>query len=95
MNERPDLLNPGNSSNSWSETGDQYVLKLFRDYVFHQHDENGKPILDMGHITASLNKLDIGSTEQIILCTRDKKDLIILSFNDVKRFDSYIRMIIF
>ncbi len=32
MNERPDDdMDPG-----WSETGDRYLLKLFRDFVFHQ-----------------------------------------------------------
>ncbi|KNC74692.1 hypothetical protein SARC_12767, partial [Sphaeroforma arctica JP610] len=32
VNERPEYaMDP-----SWSETGDRYLLKLFRDYVFHQ-----------------------------------------------------------
>ncbi len=33
VNERPeeDHLDPG-----WSETGDRFLLKLFRDFVFHQ-----------------------------------------------------------
>jgi PAB-dependent poly(A)-specific ribonuclease subunit 3 len=35
VNERPaDASNP--MLPNWSETGDQYVLKLFRDHVFHQ-----------------------------------------------------------
>jgi hypothetical protein len=35
VNERPaDASNP--MLPHWSETGDQYVLKLFRDHVFHQ-----------------------------------------------------------
>jgi hypothetical protein len=93
VNERPDgqLSGPGkNSSSSWSENGDRYILKLFRDYVFHQNDAsdpNGsvKPVLEVGHIISSLNKLDAGSTEQMILCSRDNKDLIIVSFADVKR----------
>jgi PAB-dependent poly(A)-specific ribonuclease subunit 3 len=32
MNERPEYTR----APQWSETGDRYVLKLFRDYVFHQ-----------------------------------------------------------
>ena len=32
MNERPEYAH----APQWSETGDRYVLKLFRDYVFHQ-----------------------------------------------------------
>jgi hypothetical protein len=32
INERPEYqMNP-----HWAETGDRYVLKLFRDYLFHQ-----------------------------------------------------------
>ena len=34
VNERPADHNP--MQPHWSETGDQYVLKLFRDHVFHQ-----------------------------------------------------------
>lgn len=41
----------------WSETGDRYLLKLFRDYVFHQVDENGKPIVDIAHVLTCLNKV--------------------------------------
>ena len=41
----------------WSETGDRYLLKLFRDYVFHQVDENGKPVVDMAHVISCLNKV--------------------------------------
>jgi len=32
VNERPEH----NMDTAWSETGDRYILKLFRDYVFHQ-----------------------------------------------------------
>lgn len=42
---------------SWSETGDRYLLKLFRDYLFHQITETGKPWIDMAHIVTSLNKV--------------------------------------
>ena len=41
----------------WSETGDRYLLKLFRDYVFHQVDEQGKPLVDLGHVLEALNKV--------------------------------------
>lgn len=40
----------------WSETGDRYIIKLFRDYVFHQVDEHGKPLLNMSHVLTCLNK---------------------------------------
>jgi PAB-dependent poly(A)-specific ribonuclease subunit 3 len=42
---------------SWSETGDRYLIKLFRDYLFHQVTETGEPWLDMSHIVSSLNKV--------------------------------------
>lgn len=41
----------------WSETGDRYMLKLYRDFLFHQHDANGAPWIDMAHILQSLNKV--------------------------------------
>ena len=43
----------------WSETGDRYLIKLFRDYVFHQVDENGRPVVDMVHVLACLNKVSL------------------------------------
>ena len=53
ISERPEFqLDP-----SWSETGDRYMLKLYRDHLFHQVDENGAPWIDMSHIVQSLNKV--------------------------------------
>lgn len=43
----------------WAETGDRYPLKLFRDYVFHQVDANGQPVLDLAHVIESLNKVSM------------------------------------
>jgi PAB-dependent poly(A)-specific ribonuclease subunit 3 len=81
VNERP----PG-PAGDWSETGDQYVLKLFRDYVFHQQDaDSGLPVLDAGHVLAALGKLDAGDPEEILLSSRDGKDLLVVSFADVQR----------
>ena len=41
----------------WSETGDRYIIKLFRDFVFHQVDENGNPVVNLGHVLTCLNKV--------------------------------------
>lgn len=79
VNERPEY------GSSWSETGDRYLLKLFRDYVFHQTDDNGKPWLDLGHILDSLNKLDIGSSEKILLTSRDERSVLVVTFADVRK----------
>jgi PAB-dependent poly(A)-specific ribonuclease subunit 3 len=81
INERPEYtLAP-----SWSETGDRYVLQLFRDYLFHQTDVNGVPSLDLGHIVTSLNKLDNGDSEQVLLSSRDGKDLLVVSYSEIRR----------
>jgi hypothetical protein len=41
----------------WSETGDRYILKLFRDFVFHSTGVDGAPILDLSHVLTCLNKV--------------------------------------
>jgi PAB-dependent poly(A)-specific ribonuclease subunit 3 len=41
----------------WSETGDRYIIKLFRDYVFHQVDESGNPVVNLSHVLTCLNKV--------------------------------------
>ena len=41
----------------WADTGDRYLLKLFRDYVFHQVDEYGSPLIEMSHVIQCLNKV--------------------------------------
>lgn len=61
INERPEL----NMEPTWAETGDRYMLKLFRDYVFHQVTADGRPWLDMAHVVACLNKLDSGSQDKV------------------------------
>lgn len=58
---------------TWSETGDRYMLKLFRDYLFHQVTEDGRPWLDMSHIVQCLNKLETGSLERVSNCRKKKK----------------------
>lgn len=45
----------------WSETGDRYIVKLFRDYVFHSVGGDGRPILDMSHVVTCLNKVSLAS----------------------------------
>ena len=81
VNERPEY----GVDKQWSETGDRYVLKLFRDYVFHQADEAGNPVLDVGHVVSSLNKLDAGDSEKVVLASRDGQALLVVSFADVAR----------
>ncbi|KHO00385.1 PAB-dependent poly(A)-specific ribonuclease subunit PAN3 [Metarhizium album ARSEF 1941] len=70
---------------TWSENGERYMLKLFRDYVFHQVDGNGNPILDMGHMLRCLNRLDAGTDERICLTSRDDQTSFIVSFKELKK----------
>jgi PAB-dependent poly(A)-specific ribonuclease subunit 3 len=69
---------------NWAETGDRYILKLFRDYLFHQDNEDGSPILDWGHVFDSLNKVDIGVPEKVILLSRDELSMLVVSYADIK-----------
>lgn len=80
INERGDL---GKVLN-WSETGDKYQLKLFRDYVFHQVDADGKPVLSIGHILNCLNKLDAGVDEQIILTSADNETVFVPTYREIR-----------
>ncbi|EQC27370.1 hypothetical protein SDRG_14812 [Saprolegnia diclina VS20] len=81
INERPDF----NLDSSWAETGDRYLLKLFRDYVFHQVDEENRPVLDFGHIVDALNKLDGASAEKILLSSRDGQSVLVASYAEVHK----------
>ena len=51
------LSNRFDRDTRWSETGDRYILKLFRDYVFHSVDEQGNPVVNLGHVLTHLNKV--------------------------------------
>ncbi len=53
INERCEYSNAAN----WSEIGGNYLLKLFRDFLFHQVDEKNKPVSDIYHLTYHLNKV--------------------------------------
>ncbi|KAG9511265.1 PAN2-PAN3 deadenylation complex subunit pan3, partial [Fragariocoptes setiger] len=81
INERPELRMDTN----WSETGDRYMLKLFRDYIFHQLNEDGTPWLDMGHVVSTLVKFDVGSPEKICLISRDENHVLVVSFAELKK----------
>ncbi|KAJ2054939.1 PAB-dependent poly(A)-specific ribonuclease subunit 3 [Coemansia sp. S155-1] len=69
----------------WAETGDRYLIKLFRDYVFHLVNEAGKPVASMAHVVGNLNKLDAGSPEKVMLMSRDEKSCLVVSYEEVKR----------
>ena len=61
------------------------MLKLFRDYVFHQVDSNGNPVMDIGHMIRCLNKLDAGVDERICLTSRDEQTSFVVSYKELKK----------
>lgn len=82
INERPEY----EGQEKWSEVGERYILKLFRDYLFHAREpETLRPKVDMGYIIERLNKLDAGSTEQIMLVSRDDQDCMYVSYKELKK----------
>lgn len=80
INERPEL----NLDGAWAETGDRYMLKLFRDYIFHQVTEEGRPWMDMAHVVQCLNKLDAGVPEKVCLMSRDEQSILVVSYAELK-----------
>ncbi|CAG4943066.1 unnamed protein product [Colias eurytheme] len=80
INERPEL----NMDTKWSETGDRYLLKLFRDYLFHSVTQDGRPWLDQAHVSHCLNQLDGGSNNRVQLMTRDEQSVLLVTFAELK-----------
>lgn len=80
INERPEFAREPR----WSETGDRYIVKLFRDYVFHQVDEQGNPVINLSHVFTCLNKLDAGTDERIMLISRDEQSCLVVSYREIK-----------
>ena len=79
INERPEFdQNP-----QWRESGDRFLLKLFRDYVFHQVNDMGEPVVDFAHVFSCLNKLDAGTEERIMLVSRDEQACFIVTYKEV------------
>jgi len=91
INERPEH----DLSVSWSETGDRYLVKLFRDFLFHQVYEDSSPVIDFGHVVECLNKLDVGVSENILLQSRNEKSMLIVSYKDLKKLiaDSFNELV--
>ncbi|OAG36578.1 hypothetical protein AYO21_09235 [Fonsecaea monophora] len=81
ITERPEY----NHDQSWSENGERYFLKLFRDYVFHQVDAQNRPVVDLGHVLMCLNKLDAGTEEKIMLVSRDEQSVFVVSYRELKK----------
>ena len=81
INERPEVR----MDKQWSETGNRYIIKLFRNYVFHQRGKDGEPRIDFGHVIECLNKLDAGIDEKILLTSPDGKSMVVVSYLEMRR----------
>ena len=58
VNERPHLSGSvgSNHDQSWAESGDRFLIRMFRTYLFRQvHD--GSSWLELSHICGALNKV--------------------------------------
>ncbi|SCU88541.1 LAME_0E00276g1_1 [Lachancea meyersii CBS 8951] len=69
---------------NWSEAGDKFPIILFYDYVFHQSNELGRPVMDLTHVLRCLNRLDAGTSEKLMLVTPDEMNCIIISYKELK-----------
>lgn len=65
------------------ETGDRYLLKLFRNYLYHQVGPNGTPFMDLFHVISCLNKLDAASSERFVMNSRDNENVLVVSYADI------------
>jgi PAB-dependent poly(A)-specific ribonuclease subunit 3 len=41
--------------------------------------------MDWGHVFESLNKLDVGVSERVLLLSRDEMSMLVASYADIKR----------
>ncbi|KAM7201406.1 PAB-dependent poly(A)-specific ribonuclease subunit PAN3 [Naviculisporaceae sp. PSN 640] len=70
---------------NWGNNADRYKLRLFLDYVFHQVDAEGKPVLSVGHAVECLTKLDASSDELMVTTSPDNRTLFVLSYKDLRQ----------
>jgi len=80
INERPEH----EGDPSWAETGERYQLKLLRDFIFHQVTDDGRPVLDVAHVIDSLNNLDVGTQNQVLLCSRDGASILVSRYDSLR-----------
>ena len=44
----------------------------------------GRPVVNLSHVLACLNKLDAGTDERIMLVSRDEQSCLVVSYREVK-----------
>lgn len=65
------------------DTGTQ-IAHLFRDFVFCAQTEDGRPLVDLARVLVTLNKLDAGTSEKIMLVLRKEDTCIVMSYKEIK-----------
>ena len=80
INDRPEYADDP----AWRDQGQRAAISLFRDYVFHQVDAAGQPVVDMGHMLGCLNKLDVGVEERMMLVSRNEATVMVVTFREMK-----------
>jgi len=68
----------------WGEHADRYLLRVFGDSVFHQVDDEGRPVIDFAQLVLALNKLDVGHPARVMLSGRHDGSLLLVSYRDLK-----------
>ena len=102
VNERPHIAGSvSNHDQSWAESGDRFLIRMFRAYLFRQV-QDGQSWLELSHIVAALNKviilvnsklinytirsqLDVGSEEKVMLQSQDEQNVILVTYKDLKK----------
>ena len=59
---------------------------FFSERASWRHYEEGAPAVEWGHVLESLNKLDAGVAERILLMSRDEMSMLVVSYADIKRY---------
>jgi len=81
--ERPYV--PGSGlDQDWAETGDRYLCKLFRDYLFFRSKENGVPHIDKRDVAEDLRLLHMKSSSKIRLVSPDQNVALVVTYKDVR-----------
>ena len=60
-----------------------YLYSIFT--IFFKIMEDGRPWLDMAHVTACLNKLDAGVSEKVCLMSRDEQNVLVVSYSELRQ----------
>jgi len=68
------------------KANNQYNFYLYSIFTFFlKIMEDGRPWLDMAHVTACLNKLDAGVSEKVCLMSRDEQNVLVVSYSELRQ----------